>query len=161
MASDVEIRAATPDDVPLLASHRRLMYGDMRSSQAFGCSDIGLAAMEGQYDSYLRQQFANETLLVFVAEVDGSIVASGCVTILAWPPWPGGPDSAVGLLHSMFTAAEYRKRGIAESIAKALMNASKAAGCQQLIIGGAGTNVGRHLYETLGFRPTENMRLNL
>ncbi len=161
MIGEVEIRPATPDDVPLLASHRSLMFEDMRTSQAFRCSDEGLARMESQYESYLQQQLANEALLVYVAEVDGSIVASGCVTILDWPPGPGSPDAAVGLLHSMYTTPDCRKRGIGESIVKALTDASKARGCRQLIIGGPGTNAGRHLYETLGFRAAENMRLNL
>ena len=161
MGPETTFRAATAGDIPTLARHRRLMYEDMRASQAFPCQDRDLNKMEREYEDYLRHQMPQGSIQVWVAEVEGSIVGSGCVSILAWPPAPGWPAHAVGLLHSMYTASEYRKQGIGRSIIKALMVTCKAKGCRQLIIGGHGTNAGRHLYEAIGFRPSENMRLNL
>jgi GNAT superfamily N-acetyltransferase len=137
------------------------MYEDMRASQAFPCKDPDLNKMKKEYEDYLRHQMTQDSLLAWVAEVEGNIVGSGCVSILAWPPAPGWPAFAAGLLHSMYTAPEYRKQGIGRSIINALMVDCKAKGCRQLILGGTGTNAGRHLYETTGFCPAENMRLNL
>jgi GNAT superfamily N-acetyltransferase len=137
------------------------MYQDMRASQGFQCKDADLGKMEREYKRYLRHKMKRDCLVAWVAEIGGNIVGSGCVSVLAWPPGPGCSAEAVGLLHSMYTAPEYRKQGIAGRIIKALGKACKAKGCRSLILGGRGTNAGRHLYETLGFIPAENMRLDL
>ena len=158
MAADVAFRPAAATDVPILARYRALMYEDMRTSQGFQYADRDLEKMEKDYESYLRDGLVQGHLLASVAEVGGNVVGSGCVSILAWPPCPGWPPSAVGLIHSIYTAPQYRKQGIAEQIIQALIKASEAKGCRKLTMGGRGTNAGRHLYETLGFVPSENMQ---
>lgn len=161
MPTQTTLRAATPNDVPTLVEHRHLMFEDMRASEGLQCKDSDLDKMDSDYAAYLRDRIGDGSIRAWVAEADGAIVASGCVSMLAWPPGPNFPPVAVGLLHSMYTAGDYRKRGIAASIVKALASACKANGCRHLILGGRGTKAGRHLYETLGFRPSENSRLNL
>jgi GNAT superfamily N-acetyltransferase len=158
---EATVRAARVGDIPTLAQHRKLMFEDMRTSQAFPCKDPDLDKMEKQYEDYLGHQMTQGFLQARVAEVDGNIVGSGCVSILAWPPAPGCDAFAVGLLHSMYTVPQHRKQGIGLSIINALVAACKAKGCRQIVIGGRGTNAGHHLYETIGFSPAENMHLNL
>lgn len=161
MGAEVSFRSATAGDVPTLALHRRLIFEDMRVAQSFPFQDSDLKQMEEEYEEYLRGQMSQGVLQAWVAQTGAGIVASGCVSILPWPPAPIWPAAAIGLLHSMYTVPEYRKRGIGRSIIDALAAACRGKGCRQLIIGGTGTNAGRHLYETIGFRPAPNSRLNL
>jgi GNAT superfamily N-acetyltransferase len=161
MGSGPTFRPATAEDVPTLARHRRLMYEDMRDSEGYRFQDADLDRMETEYEDCIRKQIPQGCFQAWIAEVEGVVVGSGCVTILPWPPGPTVPAAAVGLLHSMYTASKQRKKGIGRGIIDALAAACKSRGCRQIIIGGSGTKAGRHLYETIGFGPSENMRLNL
>ena len=76
-------------------------------------------------------------------------------------PGPGRAGERTALLHSMYTAAEYRKCGMAKSIVEKAIAFCRANGCRRIILGGRGTEAGRSLYESVGFTPSEFSQLIL
>ena len=153
------IRQAISSDIATLVRHRRLMFEDMAAAQSLDYQARDLDRMDRDYQVYLTAHFSDGTALAWVAELDGQVIASGTVTLLPWPPCPSLPGHWSALLHSMYTTPEHRKQGIGRRIIEAATAHCKAAGRKCIILGGRGSDVGRGLYETVGFKPAENMRM--
>ena len=161
MPQQPQLRAAALGDIPTLVDHRRRMFEDIDAAQSMHYRQDDLDRLDEDYEHFLQNAVQDETLRAWVAEVGGEIVASGAVSVLAWPPCPGLRPGWAALLHSMYTAPKYRRQGIGRSIVEAAISFCKARGCRCIMLGARGSDAGRHLYETIGFRPSENMRLNL
>lgn len=161
MSQRPPIREATAQDIPTLVRHRRLMFEDMAAAQSLQYGAADLDSMEQNYSKYLRAYLPNGTVQAWVAEVGGEAVASGTISILVWPPAPALAGEQTALLHSMYTAPPWRRRGIGRRIAEAAISFCQASGCKRVVLGGRGSDAGRHLYESLGFRPGEQMQLKL
>ena len=161
MPDELPLRAATGGDAAVLASHRRLMYEDMHEAQGFEYPPGGLDAMEAAYAEQLRKGLADGSILAWVVEDGGDVVASGAVSVLPWPPGPMAAGGRTGLLHSMYTAPDHRLRGLARRIVETAIAACREAGLLWITLGGTGTDAGRHLYDSLGFKPTQVSRLVL
>jgi len=77
-------------------------------------------------------------------------------------PWPGtlgqrAPQRAMIL--NMYVEPEYRRRGIARSLVNEMIRWCRGNGFVH--VGLHASEAGRPLYEQLGFRPTNEMRLEL
>jgi GNAT superfamily N-acetyltransferase len=76
--------------------------------------------------------------------------------------WPGGPKEfrpKRAMILNVFVDEEYRRRGIA----RALMEQT-IAWCREdgfAFVGLHASDKGRPLYESMGFKPTNEMRLSL
>lgn len=65
------------------------------------------------------------------------------------PPYFGCPNGKIGLLSSMFTANDYRRRGIAKELLTRVVNEAKAYGCGCVQI--TASDMGVLLYTDFGF----------
>jgi GNAT superfamily N-acetyltransferase len=161
MPNQPEQRKATAEDVPVLVKHRRWMFEDLAAERSGRHEPGQLEAMETAYAEHLRDHLAKGTAEAWVTEVGGRIVASGVILILPWPPVPGATGERMALLHGMYTAPEHRRRGLARGIVHSAIAFCRQEGCLWIILGGRGSNAGGALYESVGFRPIEYMRLAL
>jgi GNAT superfamily N-acetyltransferase len=59
----------------------------------------------------------------------------------------------------MYTLPEYRRKGLARRIAQRAIEHCKAQGIKRIGLGAS--PMGKPLYESLGFQPTSEMRLEL
>ncbi|MGZ4814561.1 MAG: GNAT family N-acetyltransferase [Terriglobales bacterium] len=149
------IRAATPDDIPVLIHHRRSMWWDM------GRRDLAvLEQMDAAAREYFSSAVPDGSYRGFLAVNDaGEIIGGGGIVI---SPWPGSfqqkkPRRAMIL--NMYVEKPYRRRGIARALMETMID-----WCRQEEFGYVGLHAsdeGRPLYEKLGFRPTNEMRLEL
>jgi GNAT superfamily N-acetyltransferase len=150
----VTIRAAILEDVPTLVRHRRMMWWDMgrRDQAALDLMEkaareyFATAVRDGSYRGFLAM---NET---------GQVVGGGGIVISAWPGSLGQREPKRAMILNMFVEPECRRRGIARQLVKTMIAWCKESGF--LRVGLHASDEGRPLYESLGFKPTNEMQLD-
>ena len=149
------IRAATLADAEVLAAHRRAMFVDMNYRDA-----VALDAMLATFLPWLREKMAAGEYLAWVAcAEDGSIAAGLGLWLMDWPPHMIGPGSRRGNILNVYTEPPFRRQGIARRLMETALEWCKAKGIRAVILHASAD--GRKLYESLGFRATNEMRLVL
>jgi GNAT superfamily N-acetyltransferase len=148
------LREATVEDAPVLARQRRLMFDAITPLPP----DEG-NAMEDAIVTYLQRAMPDGTFRSWVVEHAGSIVAGGGMQLRTLMPRPGHVDFAPeGLIVSMWTEPEHRRRGLGRRVVEAILAWGQANGVGRFTL--HASDDGRPLYELYGFRPTNEMRLS-
>jgi L-amino acid N-acyltransferase YncA len=153
--SDVNIREAALADVPVLVKHRRWMFEEMALTQTVGYAPADVQAMETAYEAFVQANLGG-TLRSWVVEVEGEVAASGSMLFYDWPPRPGDRTGRAVLLHSIYTAPEQRRKGLARHITETMVNECRSLGVRTVNL--HASDAGRPLYELLGFKQTSEMR---
>jgi GNAT superfamily N-acetyltransferase len=155
MPEEFVIREATTDDAPEIARQRRLMYEDIGERDA-----AALEAMVASTTSYLRKAIPEGTFRAWLAEThDRRVVAGGAVLVVASPSRPSDPRPRRASILNVYTCPEYRRRGIARRIMEHMIAWCRDEGFPSVTL--HATDAGRPLYESLGFEPSNEMKLKL
>ena len=95
----------------------------------------------------------------WLAESDGAPVA--CVLLVWWvtPPTLLMPVRRRGFVSSVYTQPAYRRQGISRRLMEMLIDEARTLRIDRLILWAS--DMGRPLYESLGFEPSWGMELNL
>ncbi|HXQ22618.1 MAG TPA: GNAT family N-acetyltransferase [Candidatus Acidoferrales bacterium] len=147
------VRAAIHADAAVIAHHRAAMFRDMGL-----IPDDEVPAHETASRAYLAMALPSGEYLGWVVEVSGEVVAGGGVLVrrmLPRPGWPQGGEEAYVL--NMYTEPAHRRRGLARALMETIL-----AWCRARLITRVSLHAsddGRPLYESLGFLPTNEMRL--
>jgi len=148
------VREATVEDAPILARQRRLMFDAINTMPA----DEG-DAMEAAILAYIQRAMPAGTFHAWVVEHAGSIVAGGGLQLRTLMPRPGHVDFAPeGLIVSMWTDPEHRRRGLGRRVVEAILAWGRATGVGRFTL--HASDDGRPLYELYGFAQTNEMRLD-
>ena len=151
---EMSIRAATLEDLGVILHHRTAMFSDM------GDGDAALALMRPASEAFLRRALVDGTYRGWLAvAAGGRVVAGGGVAIVPWPGSPADPAPRRGWIQNVYTEPGFRHRGIARRIMEAIVNWCRAEGFRAVSL--HASPFGRPLYESMGFQPTNEMRLNL
>lgn len=154
LAHNVEIREATLADIPEILRQRRRMYEDMRYSDT-----AVLSAMLELTDDYLRKALPDGTFRSWLACDDGRPIAGGAVVINPWPAHPYDLECRRATILNVYTEPNYRRSGIARQILQFIIGWCKQQGFARVTL--HASEDGRHLYESLGFEASNEMRLDL
>jgi len=153
------VRPAATADIPLLARHRAAMF-----------RDIGKLApaleepLERATAAYLREAMPRGEYLGWVAD-DGEprprIIGGAGVQLrgILPRPRPGTGELELGpeaIILNVYVEAEWRRRGVAEALMRALLDALDARNIRRVVLHASPD--GRRLYERLGFVPTNEMQ---
>jgi len=139
----------------MLIRHRRMMWWDMgrRDEPAF-------EVMEEAAREYFPAAVADGSYRGFLAvNESGEIVGGGGIVISAWPGILGQRQPKRPMILNMYVDKPYRRRGIARALMEAMIEWCRHAGFAH--VGLHASDEGRSLYEKLGFKPTNEMRLDL
>jgi ribosomal protein S18 acetylase RimI-like enzyme len=155
------VRQADATDVPLLARHRAAMFRDMGQLASHHEETLERATA-----SYLREALPRGEYLAWVAEdtaMPAAVIGGAGVQVrpILPRPRPGADDLELGpeaLVLNVYVEPAWRRRGIAEALMRALLDALAARGIRRIVL--HASNDGRRLYERLGFVPTNEMRLS-
>ena len=152
---DIRIRVAAVPDIPHVLHHRSSMYLDMGRGNA--------AQHETMLEitrAFLNSAMPSGAYVGWLAETsDGRVVAGAGVTIF---PWPGSPDDTSGrraLVQNVYTEPEFRRQGLASQLMLTAIAWCRDQGLPSISL--HASDFGRPLYEALGFRQTNEMRLHL
>ena len=154
MSREVSIRQATSDNIPELLRHRQGMYGDM------GYNDTeAMSRMVETCRPYLAAALASGTLHAWLACAGEKVVAGGFVLVSPWPSHPYDGQCRRATILNMYTDPEYRRQGIARRLMQIMIAWCRKEGFVRVDL--HASDKGRPLYESLGFEPSNEMRLNL
>jgi GNAT superfamily N-acetyltransferase len=128
---------------------------------ATGLIDRAAAAeLDAAERRYLAQAMPAGTFVAWLVEHEGRIVAGGGLQLRTLQPRPGFVrGEPEGLVVSMWTEPSHRRRGLGNRVMDALLQWCRVRGIRRLTL--HASSEGRALYERFGFRPTNEMRLEL
>lgn len=150
--SEISIRLGTVDDVDVVVRHRIEMF------RAMGIAAEHLAAMDHPARAYFCDAIAKGRYIPFLADDAGKVVAGGGIILLHWPASATEARDSRPMILNMFTESEYRRRGLARRIMQAMLDWCRAEGYKSVSL--HASEYGRPLYQSMGFKPTNEMRLN-
>ncbi len=155
VTEEITIRRATGADIPDLVRLRRVMF------EAMGFDDVAqLEANDEAATAYFSEALPADEFYGWLALTpSGEAVGSGGVVIDQHPPGPNNLSGRIGYIMSVVTVPDYRRRGIARRIMQAMLTWLEEQRIQRVTL--HTTEVGRPLYEELGFEDSNEMRLSL
>lgn len=148
------MRRASAGDINTLVAHRRAMFVDMGHRD-----ETALDSMAAKSHSWLLAKMNCGEYLAWLATAPNqSIVAGAGLWLMDWPPHMIGKGPRGNILN-VYTAVEFRRRGLAAELMKAAMQWCGSNGVDVVVLHASPD--GRRLYESMGFVETNEMRIQL
>jgi len=147
----LETRTATVADSAILTHHRHRMFVDAgrRDSPV-------LHVMSQNFEPWVVRMIKEGKYLGWLTEDDGKVVAGAGLLLLDWPPHPLDPRSTQrGYLLNVYVEPEYRRRKLASHLIEYAL--AEARRRKIRVVALHSTDEGRALYESNGFRQTNEM----
>lgn len=154
--TSIRIREAADDDIATLVRVRRLMFESMEYQDRNRLDEADAA-----FDEYLRREMPAGDVMGWIAEDPETGAVAGGLTCI-WVQWPSSPYIAGegrAYLFGLYVYPEYRRKGIARSLVETARDEAGRRGTGAVML--HASDMGRPLYETMGFEPTSEMRLIL
>jgi len=150
----IDIRDATAADIPEILRHRRRMYEDMQYNDAAALdATIALSA------AFLRVAMSEGSFRAWLACAADQVVAGGAVLISPWPAHPYDLECRRATILNVYTDPPFRRHGIARQLMQTIIAWCREQGFARVTL--HASDDGRHLYESLGFELSNEMRLKL
>ncbi len=102
---------------------------------------------------------AGEYLAWLAVAPDGSIAAGTGLWLMDWPPHMIGTGVRRGNILNVYTAQEFRRRGLARQLMEVAIHWCRENRVDTVILHASPD--GRKLYESMGFTSTNEMRVRL
>jgi GNAT superfamily N-acetyltransferase len=151
---NITIRETSLADIPEILRQRCRMYEDM------GTKDPdALSAMAKLSADHLSRAMAVGSFRAWLACDRDRVVSGGAVIITPWLAHPYDLECRRATILNVYTDPEYRLRGIAHKIMQTMIDWCKREGFARVTL--HASDDGRHLYESLGFETSNEMRLKL
>ena len=109
---------------------------------------------------YYERHMADGTFVSWIALDDDKIIGTSGMSFVEKPPYFGCPNGKIGLLSSMYTSNEYRRKGIAKELLTRVVKEAENYGCGAVQI--TASDMGVLLYTDFGFQKNGNfMQYNI
>jgi GNAT superfamily N-acetyltransferase len=149
------IRPASTADLEILVAHRRAMFHDMGYND-----EVALNSMSTKFRVWLLEHMnSGDYHAWLVCAPDGSIAAGAGLWLMDWPPHMIGQGARRGNILNVYTSDSFRRRGLARRLMEAVITWCRENGLDTVILHASPS--GQDLYESMGFTPTNEMRLRL
>jgi GNAT superfamily N-acetyltransferase len=103
---------------------------------------------------YYCRHLKDGTFVSWLALDQGTIIATSGISFVEKPPYFGCPSGKIGLLSSMFTLPNYRRKGIAKELLSKVVEEARNRGCGTVQI--TASDMGVLLYTNFGFEKNSN-----
>ena len=103
---------------------------------------------------YYKRHMADGTFVSWLAMDGDEIIGTSGMSFVEKPPYFGCPSGRIGLLSSMFTNPNYRRKGIAKELLSRVVSEAKEYGCGTVQI--TASDMGVKLYTDFGFNHNGN-----
>jgi GNAT superfamily N-acetyltransferase len=153
--ADFVIRQGTLDDAETVVTQRRAMFRDMGHRD-----EDAIHHMCDAFRPWLVSKMqAGEYLAWFAVDSAGGIAAGLGLWLMDWPPHMIGPGRWRANILNVYTRPESRRCGLACRLVETAIEWCRANRVSTVIL--HASDAGRPLYESMGFRPTPEMRIIL
>jgi ribosomal protein S18 acetylase RimI-like enzyme len=147
----LETRIACPADAALISAHRRAMFAAMG-----GLDEAVLDKVKQAADPWTARMIEADRYLGWLILDGQRPVASAGLLILDWPPHPLDPSGETrAYLLNVYVEPEYRRRGLARELVSRCMADARRRNIR--VVSLHASEEGRPLYESLGFKTTNEM----
>ena len=148
----MEYRIATEQDIPVMCRIRKQQLIDEGLRP---CMDI-----DEELRSYFAGKLADGSLVEWLAEEDGQVVATAAIAFMEFPPTYTNRTGIRGYITNMYTAPEYRGKGIASAMLEKLTDEAGKRGVTRVWLHASA--LGEPVYRRIGFAKTDRfMELDL
>ena len=156
MPPNFAIRPGVLADLDTIIEHRRAMFRDMGHHD-----EAALDRMSAAFRPWLEQKMRDhEYLAWFAVHPDDHAIAAGLgLWLMDWPPHVIGPGRWRGNIVNVYTRPQNRRMGLARRLMDTALAWCRANDVSTVILHSSAD--GRPLYESMGFQPTNEMRLVL
>ncbi len=145
MSAAFTLRRATVDDIDLLLELREAMW---REGAAEMDSSDASEALDNARE-YFEEKVPSGEYVCFLAEAEGRVVGVGGMFLYRHPPRPRSPRGVEGYILNMLTLSEWRRKGIASTIMRELLECAREARAGFVAL--RASEDGRRVYEKFGF----------
>lgn len=147
----LETRVATAADAEIITHHRRRMFVD-----AGRADNQVLDVMARNFEPWVEKALADRRYIGWLTSDDGRVVAGAGLMLLDWAPHPLDPRSTQrGYLLNVYVEPEYRRKKLASQLIELAL--AEARRRKIRVVALHSTEAGRRLYESNGFRGTNEM----
>ncbi len=149
------IRPAESKDVPTILFHRRAMFEEM------GFTDRNaLDVMNERFADWVKIRIERrEYLGWFVADDAGQILAGAGLWLEPNVATPRDQSPLRGHVLNVYTQPECRRQGLARRLMSIILDYCQQHQIRTVVL--HASDAGRPLYESIGFRQTNEMRISL
>jgi GNAT superfamily N-acetyltransferase len=99
--------------------------------------------------AYYEKHICDGTFKSWVATDCGEIIATSGISFMEKPPTYGNPTGKFGIVSSMYTVEQYRRKGIAKKLLGLIVDEAEAYGCALIQV--TASSMGVLLYQNFGF----------
>ena len=155
MTSEYTFRTATVADTECIADQRYLMFAEM------GMDTEMLAKARVHYVPWLVERLSNGIYTGTLVESDAIVIAGAGIWVGMGAPLPTlhSSDHRRASIVNVYTHPDHRRRGLARQLVSRLIDFAREENYPIITL--HASDAGRALYESMGFRNTNELRLQL
>lgn len=152
---EIKIRRACLADLGHILLHRLAMFEEMGFREAEVLDRVEAISRE-----YFTEALRAGTYLGWIAEdTNGQVIGGGGIVVADWPGFPGENHAKRAWILNMYTEPGARRHGVAKRLMEAMIEWCRSQGYGSVSL--HASTAGRPIYESMGFRPTNEMSLKL
>lgn len=149
------IRPASTSDLETLVAHRCSMFRDMGHTD-----ESVMDSMSAKFRVWLLARMnSGDYRAWLVSAPDGSIAAGAGLWLMDWLPHMIGKGARRGNIVNVYTESGFRRRGLARLLMETALAWCRENGVDTVIL--HASPAGKSLYEDMGFKATNEMRIQL
>lgn len=114
---------------------------------------IVTSTIDEELKRFFENQFATNQYVQWLVEVDNTIVATGAIQFIAFPPSYFNPKGIRGYIANMYTHSAYRNKGIARKLVNQLLAEAQNRDVQHVFL--ISSEMGKPLYKKMGFQEND------
>lgn len=146
------VRRGTTTDIAVLVHHRTAMFMEMGDAGDY-------EAMRGAFTTWLERALPSELYRAWVV-CDGDAIVAGCgLVLIDRAPSPTNLSDHSAYVYNVYVEPDHRNRGLARLLMETLHAWCRDNGIGQISL--HASKFGQHLYETMGYQASNEMRLQL
>lgn len=150
MLERFEYKRATMEDIEELVRTRIIV---LRAANKLS-DDEDMSVVEEESYAYYRSALETGEHIAYLVYDNGKFIGAGGVSFYQVMPTYHNPTGKKAYIMNMYTASEYRRRGIAFHTLDLLVKDARKQGISQITL--EATEMGRPLYERYGFVKMED-----
>ena len=144
--SEVRYRRLEKEDIP--------DFIEMRLNQLQEEGAESILDLVPELNEYYAKHLMDGTFVSWIAADGNKIIGTSGMSFVEKPPYYSNPSGKIGLLSSMYTLKEYRRKGISKQLLEKEIQEAKEYGCGLVQI--TASDMGVLLYTDFGFERNSN-----
>ena len=150
MKENYEYKKATIEDINELVRTRIIVLCAVNKLS----DDVDMSVVEKESYEYCKRALETGEHITYLVYDNGTFIGAGGVSFYRVMPTYHNPTGKKAYIMNMYTAPEYRRKGIAIHTLDLLVKDAREQGASQITL--EATEMGRSLYEKYGFVKMED-----